>query len=43
MSEGQMKIIMLTIKSENFYKWYGSLSDDDRVMYKMVFDSLTKS
>jgi hypothetical protein len=42
MTEGQMKVILATIKSEDFSTWYESLSDADKVLYKIIFESLHK-
>ena len=42
MSEEQMKKIVSTIKSNDFSIWYESLSDDDKVLYKKVFENLHK-
>jgi len=42
MSEEQMKKILSTIKSDDFAIWYESLSDDNKVLYKKVFENLHK-
>ena len=42
MTEEQMKVILSTIKSEDFYDWYMSLSTEDIALYKKVFESLDK-
>ena len=42
MNEDQIKKVLLTIKSADFAKWYASLTSDEKVIYKKVFDSLHK-
>ena len=42
MTEEQMILILSAIKSEDFSGWYESLSDADKVLYKIVFESLHK-
>ena len=42
MTEEQMKLILSTIKSEDFSAWHDSLSDADKVIYKIVFENLHK-